>query len=104
MRQRFEHTAGAWKHDDDEDSVVLAATGQLISRFTRSSYDVDRTISCVNGCDAAGIVEPGELKRLLRRVNHRAACSTLTVLTMIYFAQHFARCGVNSRGLGMVAH
>ena len=65
MRKRFEHTAGAWNHDEDEDSVVLAATGQLISRFTRSSYDVDRTISCVNGCDAAGIVEPSKLHNLL---------------------------------------
>ena len=73
MEKRFEHTEGPWVNEG-RGSVSDTNGGNICTVFmggARTGHDTanaDRIVATVNGCDAAGIVDPGELKRLLRRV------------------------------------
>ena len=81
MRKRFEHTAGPWECNRSYESLgcnhgllVWDRIGRCVADLTSDNgslrkperrSNADRIVSCVNGCDAAGIVEPDGLAHLL---------------------------------------
>lgn len=70
MEKRFEHTEGPWVNEG-RGSVSDTNGGNICTVFmggARTGQDTanaDRIVATVNGCDAAGVAEPGALLDLI---------------------------------------
>ena len=78
MAKKMRHTAGPWEYRKRETTrnpsghEVRSFMGMLAATYHSNTVDgkanADRIVSCVNGCDAAGVLEPGALKDLVECV------------------------------------
>ena len=72
MPKKFEHTAGPWSAPTVGKTTQLVAPYNERTDYVLATTEDDknaahfyRAVSCVNGCDAAGIVEPDALLELV---------------------------------------